>query len=139
ASVLDTSPTASTAVTTTTAVGTYDIDVSGGVDNNYDFSYTKGSLTVEGFLKKYGFSPNGDGINEKWVIKNIELYPDNVVKVFNRYGKLVFEKKRYKNTWKGISNKTSTGKKLPVGSYLFIIELNKNNLKPIQGWLYINY
>ncbi len=89
--------------------------------------------------KKYGFSPNGDGINDTWTIDNIYLYPNNTVKVFNRSGRMVFEQKAYKNTWNGISNKGGNGERLPVGPYLFIIELNDGAIKPIQGWLYINY
>ncbi len=89
--------------------------------------------------KKYGFSPNGDGINDTWVIANIENYPNNTVKVFNRSGKLIYEQKAYKNTWNGVANTIGGNQKLPVGPYLFIIELNNANEKPVQGWLYINY
>ncbi len=37
-------------------------------------------------------SPNGDGINDIWVVKNIAFYPDNVVTVYDRAGKIVFTK-----------------------------------------------
>jgi hypothetical protein len=45
-SVLDSKPTASTTATKTTSVGTYSIPVSGGVDNNYNFIYSAGTLTI---------------------------------------------------------------------------------------------
>ncbi|MCF6279507.1 MAG: thrombospondin type 3 repeat-containing protein [Flavobacteriaceae bacterium] len=86
-----------------------------------------------------GFSPNNDGVNDVWTIENIEFYPNNVVKVFNRWGALVFEEKGYLNTWDGISSKTSNGNKLPVGAYLYVIEANETGILPIHGWLYINY
>ena len=38
-----------------------------------------------------GFSPNGDNINDTWRIGLIELYPDAVIEIFNRWGKLVFK------------------------------------------------
>ena len=63
------------------------------------------------------FSPNGDGVNENWVITNIERYPDATVQVFNRLGELVFESKsNYNNDWDG-SN-------LPVDSYHYVITQN---------------
>ena len=108
-----------------------------GIINYYDTDLAS-CLNVVLQKKKYGFSPNGDGINDTWTINNIYLYPNNKVKVFNRSGKMVYEKSNYKNTWNGFSNKISSSKKLPVGSYLFIIELNKEE-ESIQGWLYINY
>ena len=91
--------------------------------------------------KSYGFSPNGDGINEGWYVENITAYPDNVVQVFNRSGKLVFTRKGYRNEWEGISNQTrenGSHGKLPAGPYLYIIDLGDGS-RPAQGWLYINY
>lgn len=86
-----------------------------------------------------GFSPNNDGVNDVWTIENIELYPNNVVKVFNRWGILVFEEKGYLNTWDGVSSKTSNGNRLPVGAYLYVVEANETGVLPVHGWLYINY
>ena len=109
-----------------------------GVINYFDTDTTKCTDAITQ-KKKYGFSPNGDGINETWTIDNIYLYPNNTVSVFNRSGKIVFEQKGYKNTWNGVSNKGGNGQRLPVGPYLFIIEINDAGKKTIQGWLYINY
>ncbi len=49
------------------------------------------------------FSPNGDGINDTWVITNLTDYQGNVVEVFNRYGQQVHPFNRIWNTvgWKG--------------------------------------
>lgn len=66
-----------------------------------------------------GFTPNGDGINDLWAIKNISiLFPDCRVTVFNRWGSLVFESKGYMTPWDG----THKGKMLPDGTYYSIIE-----------------
>ena len=91
--------------------------------------------------KQYGFSPNGDGVNDGWYIENITAYPNSVVQVYSRSGKLVFKKKGYQNDWTGVSNQISnsgTENRLPVGPYLFIIDLG-NGTKPTRGWIYINY
>jgi len=94
----------------------------------------------------FGFSPNGDGINETLIIENIELYPDNKLQVFNRWGNLVYLKEQYSNDqpWDGIANKglrIGHGV-LPTAAYLFILELGnlgeKNRHREIlKGYIYI--
>jgi len=69
-----------------------------------------------------GFTPNNDGINDKWVLKNLSvIYPKCSVKVFNRWGMLVFDSIGYRREWDGTYN----GKNLPDGTYYCIIELGK--------------
>ena len=67
-----------------------------------------------------GLSPNGDGVNDEWLIPNIDQYPDCVVEVYNRWGELLFQSKGYKEHWKG----TFKNKALPVGTYYYVITLN---------------
>ncbi|TRX05729.1 gliding motility-associated C-terminal domain-containing protein, partial [Flavobacterium gawalongense] len=76
------------------------------------------------------FSPNGDGINEKFIIDNIDdtvCYPDNTVEIYNRWGVLVFETSNYNNTSKAFDG-TSQGRAtisqssgLPTGTYFYIL------------------
>ncbi|RXG27299.1 T9SS type B sorting domain-containing protein [Leeuwenhoekiella palythoae] len=93
------------------------------------------------FDKKYGFSPDGDGINESWFIPNITDHPDNLVQIFNRWGDLVFEMENYDNathSFTGIANrKVNFGAgKLPEGTYFFrIILTGTNNQPPAEGFL----
>ena len=82
------------------------------------------------------FTPNGDGNNDAWVIPGIENYPNNVVKVYNRWGHEVFATRSYKNDWEGFYKDRS--EKLPAGSYLYVIDLG-NGSAPLQGWIFINY
>ncbi|MFW5725601.1 MAG: gliding motility-associated C-terminal domain-containing protein, partial [Bacteroidota bacterium] len=85
------------------------------------------------------FSPNGDNINDQWVIAGLENHPDHRVQVFNRYGTLVFEASPYDNSWDGVPNKGSfygSGGKLPSGTYYYIITLDEWQA-PISGWLYL--
>ncbi len=79
-----------------------------------------------------GFTPNSDGINDTWIIDNMELFPNNVVNVFDRWGISVFEAKGYNSgsAWDG----TYEGKPLPIGTYYFSIELNDARFPdPITG------
>ncbi len=99
-------------------------------------SFTTEDNTVEvDNTQKFGFSPDGDGINEFWEIKGIRNYPDNVVSIYNRWGDLVFQIEGYNNSgnvFRGDANK-STGRgagKLPEGTYFFTIEIPvEHNLK----------
>ncbi len=74
-------------------------------------------------------SPNGDGINDIWVIKNIAFYPGNTVSVYNKAGQVVFTKKGYTNDWGG----TSRGSVLDEGTYYYTIDLGYGT--PVKGFI----
>jgi gliding motility-associated-like protein len=76
------------------------------------------------------FSPNGDGINDKWNIPNIKTYSRPVLQVFNRWGQMLFQSIGYQTSWDGTSN----GKPLPAGTYYYIIVAGEGS-KPVSGWL----
>ena len=82
------------------------------------------------------FTPNGDNLNDTWVIKGIENFPNSVVSVFNRWGHEVFKAQGYQNDWSAAYKDNS--RMLPPGSYYFVINLG-DGTKPIDGWLFINY
>ena len=74
-------------------------------------------------------SPNHDGFNDVWNIGLTELYPNLEIKIFNRWGEIVWRsEKGYPRPWDGTSN----GSPLPVDSYHYIIDLH-NGSKPILG------
>jgi gliding motility-associated-like protein len=79
-------------------------------------------------LAPNAFSPNGDGINDTWVIPNLSAYPGVTVDVYNRYGQLVFHSENNNKNWDGTYN----GKPLPLATYYYIID-PKNNEKKIAG------
>ncbi len=64
------------------------------------------------------FSPNGDGINDRWTIRYLDSYPGVTVRVFDRYGRQVYQSTGYNTPWDGKLN----GKTLPVGTYYYIID-----------------
>ena len=74
------------------------------------------------------FTPNGDEVNDTWVIKNLNLYPGATIEVFNRYGAKVFHSEGKYTPWNGKFG----GKDLPVGTYYYFIN-PKNRRNPISG------
>ncbi|MGM0408202.1 MAG: gliding motility-associated C-terminal domain-containing protein, partial [Bacteroidota bacterium] len=86
-----------------------------------------------------GFSPNGDGINDVFVIRGIQNYPDNSFVIFNRWGNKVFESSPYQNTWDGKPTKAFNigDDELPVGTYFYILDLGDGS-EIINGTIYLN-
>ncbi len=79
------------------------------------------------------FTPNNDGDNDVWEIVNLDAhFPKNKVKVFNRWGNLLFESNEGNyamNPWDGMYN----GEPVPVGSYYFIIETHTEGVGDFKG------
>jgi gliding motility-associated-like protein len=90
--------------------------------------------------------PNGNGLNDVFVITGLDNYPDNVVQIYNRWGVMVYETEHYgtrDNFFRGYSDGRVTvdrGARLPVGTYYYILNyVNKNGeTKRLAGPLYIN-
>ena len=74
------------------------------------------------------FSPNGDGVNDTWIIKYLSDFPGCTVEVFNRYGAQVFISNGYAKPWDGTHNGTN----LPVGTYYYIVD-PKNGIGRLTG------
>ena len=74
------------------------------------------------------FTPNGDGENDVWNIRNLDDYPGAVIDIYNRYGTKVFSSVGYSTSWNGRYG----GEDLPVGTYYYVID-PKNGRKPISG------
>lgn len=86
----------------------------------------------DGLVVRNGFSPNDDGVNDKFIIENIVDFPNTQVAVYNRWGNRVYESKDYKNDWKGDFNGTA----LPVGTYFYQVLLE--NGENLTGYLQIS-
>lgn len=89
-------------------------DKEGGISN----VATVTIIVDETFEIPNGFSPDGDGKNDKWEIKGLESYPNNEVLIFNRWGNEVFRTSNYSesNTWDGSG--------LNGGTYFYIIKIS---------------
>lgn len=73
------------------------------------------------------FTPDGDGRNEVFYIDNVQLYPDNELTVYNRYGKEVYRQKNYRNAWNGDA--------VTAGTYYYLFKLR--NGQAYKGWVEI--
>ena len=87
-----------------------------------------------------GFSPNGDGINDLFEMKNIDIiYPNYTIEIFNRNGSVVFKGNASIGPWNGQANQNRLGgNTLPNGTYFYIINYNNGQKSSKQGKVYLN-
>ncbi|HYH16027.1 MAG TPA: gliding motility-associated C-terminal domain-containing protein [Flavisolibacter sp.] len=85
---------------------------------------------INGIYIPNSFTPNQDGSNDTWHIPFIEYAPDADVKVFNRYGGLVYQARGSAVAWDG----TVAGKPQPTGVYVYLVSLKKGD-PPIKGFI----
>lgn len=129
-----------TSVNTTISAVTATITVvpvnAGGVDTGCDGAPVTFTITVNpsplaaSVVVPNAFTPNNDGVNDTWNIKNIYLYPNNTVDIFNRYGQKVYSTINYGTPWDG----TYKGETLPTGTYYYVIDL-KNGTRALSGYV----
>jgi len=100
-----------------------------------NFNYTITASTEPCYITIYnGFTPDGDGINDNWIIENIENSSSNTVSIFNRWGNKVWNTTNYNNTSNFWNGKNNNGSILTSGTYFYIIELeNGKGIK--KGWV----
>ena len=86
-----------------------------------------------------GFSPNGDGINDKFVIRGIDNFPNNSILIFNRWGDKIYEASPYINEWDGKPSMgiRDNGNLLPSATYFYLLNLGDNS-EIIKGTIYLN-
>jgi len=99
------------------------------IDPDNCFGIDSVVVTVEKIVDPVGgFSPNGDGVNEFFVIDRISKFPNATVQIFNRWGNLIFESAPgYTTPWDG----TYKGNSLPVGTYYFVIDLKDDDVNEL--------
>ena len=81
------------------------------------------NITIPNF-----FTPNNDGVHDTWEIKGIDTYPDAIIQVFDRFGKLLINYKGSDTGWNG----TSKNAPLPSDDYWYVVKL-KNNINVLKG------
>ncbi len=97
-------------------------------------------LVVCDFYKYFAGIPNTitpsrvDGKNDVWQIDNIDLFPEAVLDIYDRWGRLIYHATGLDplNVWDG---KSMSGKELPMDSYYYVIELNYRGLEPLVGYI----
>lgn len=100
--------------------GDYTLIVTDDYGCMQSFAFTIDPSTVECVNPPNTFTPNGDNYNDTWIIENIELYPNAEVRIFNRWGNLLYESVGDYTPWDGVLN----GNPLPSEVYYYIIKLN---------------
>lgn len=74
------------------------------------------------------FTPNGDGVNDYFIIQGIENFPHNQLLILNRWGREILQFSGYKNEWDG---RDASGGLVAEGVYYFILKLS--NGKELHG------
>ena len=112
----------------------------------YALAITNEEIVSSGDLLAYNnLTPNGDGINDTFIITGIENYPDNNVKIVNRWGSVVYEVDGYNNTDRAFSGVANSGLSmsdgmLPSGTYYYVLNYTTADnqvVKKVQ-YLYLN-
>lgn len=117
-----------------------DIDTDGTPDY-LEPNYSEADIEVFNVV-----TPNGDGVHDVLSIRGIENYPNNTIKIYNRWGVQVYMTKAY-NSQGNVFDGTSEGRatvdvdnKLPVGTYFYILDFedDNGNMKTLSGYIYLN-
>ena len=104
-------------------------------------------LSIEDVFIYNVITPNGDGLNDQLVIGAIERFPDNTLRIFNRWGVEVFKEENYgqpgSEPFRGYSNGRvviDSGELLPTGTYFYVLEYvtQRGNTRQKAGYIYIN-
>ncbi|PCJ26180.1 MAG: hypothetical protein COA97_06435 [Flavobacteriales bacterium] len=89
-------------------------------------------------LKFYtGITPNGDNKNDRWIIENIEMFPENTVQIYNRWGQQVWYGKNYDNdevAWHGNNRNKDEGERLADATYFYVAKIEGID-EVFKGWV----
>ncbi|HPD66188.1 MAG TPA: PKD domain-containing protein [Bacteroidia bacterium] len=81
-------------------------------------------IKVDKFVAVDVITPNGDNINDYWIIRDLGYYSPVELTIFNRYGDVIYNSKDYKNDWDG----TRDGKEIPEGAYYYVVKTKQNTV-----------
>ncbi len=118
--------------------GVYKVTVSDDKNCKSSETYPLSCVVLLPLVVPQFISPNNDQQNDIWSILHLDLYPQNSVKVFNRWGNLVFQAEPYKNDWDGTASEgLNSNGTLPAGTYFYLIDTKKKSQEIIKGFLEI--
>ncbi|WP_316818333.1 YDG domain-containing protein, partial [Pedobacter nyackensis] len=86
------------------------------------------AIEAENFI-----TPNGDGVNDTWVVKNIDAYPAHTLTIVDRAGRIVYKVRNYKNDWDGRLNASL----LQEGTYYYLFRFDQPNVRVMKGFITI--
>ena len=123
--------------TTATAIGlsedVYSVTVTDDIGCTLGFLATV-DPTEDCLFIADALTPNGDGINDRWVVGGLEFFPQSEVQVFNRWGQLLFRSKPGTTWWDGTFN----GALLPASDYYYVITVSPG-AEPLTGTVTLKY
>ncbi|MEO9501225.1 gliding motility-associated C-terminal domain-containing protein [Nonlabens ulvanivorans] len=114
------------------------------VSNTNCYDITSFNINVEKCpVKVFNvLTPDDDGINDTFIVSGLrDVYDKHKIFIFTRYGMKIWEGDNDTPSWDGTSNRGlahNSSKRLPTGTYFYIIEFNEPGLKPIAGYVYLN-
>ncbi|MDA7743651.1 gliding motility-associated C-terminal domain-containing protein [Flavobacteriales bacterium] len=83
-------------------------------------------------------TPNNDGLNDALYLENLYLYPQHRIRIYNRWGALVYEASPYENNWQGTWEANGSGEALPSATYYFLIETEHQDALVFRGFVEIH-
>lgn len=124
----------------TLGTGIYNVTIYGSNNCQYTIQIFVGLDSDEDCTLKFytGVTPNGDGKNDVWIIENIEQFPDNEVRIFNRWGEQVWKGESYDNAvvvWPGGEGSTlngGIGEEFGTATYFYVADVSG---KIYKGWV----
>lgn len=124
-------PSSSNTKTTALISGYYTITISDSCntkafDTLFVNVYTECPITIPNII-----TPNNDSKNETLIIKNIDLYPDNKLEIYNRWGTLIYQSKNYSNNWDAAG--------ITEGTYYYILYLNDSSPFTLKGFITVTH
>ncbi|EIM78585.1 cadherin [Nitritalea halalkaliphila LW7] len=86
-----------------------------------DFTITRNRIALADMEIFNTFTPNGDGVNDTWGVRDLRFYEEVVVQVFDNSGRRLFLSRDPNSFWDG----TWDGRTLPVGTYYYVIRVGE--------------
>lgn len=117
--------------------GTYILTLSDANNCSLTDTFSIDCLPLLPIIAPQFLSPNGDQLNDLWILQNTAQYPELEVKIYNRWGGIVYEAKPYLNDWNGWSVKGSPEGPLPAATYFYYIDTHKKSQEPYKGYIEI--
>lgn len=98
------------------------------------FRFDQSSVDPDDCYVPNTITPDGDGLNDTFIVPCSASYPGSSCKIFNRWGDLVFASEDYKNDWNG----TYDGEPVPTGTYFYVLFLNSPDPKTVTGYVVVS-
>ncbi|MCQ2210351.1 MAG: T9SS type B sorting domain-containing protein [Paludibacteraceae bacterium] len=105
--------------------GEYIVTLTGsnGCDSIVKLKLTRAYVPKPELVPDEIFTPNSDGVHDRWLIQNIEYYTKVIIRIYDRYGKLIKQYNEYDNNESSWDGKDANGRNLPSTDYWYVIEV----------------